>query len=383
MVTGSRRRLGWAVVIVVAVVAVVVLAPVGAGPDGRDPTSRWQHLHTFDLTRNEGWEFTVGTRPNVDSARYDEQQTSFGPHGMTITPMDQVGTYVTSDAKARFAPLPNYFALDADVTLGGYLGPGMFPALWLRPISGEGELDVFEYMGGRQGTPLLWKSSVITTPYTDGVGNPVWKQVEKPLPLEDAEGTHHWRYEKTPGRITVSVDGKRLATITREEFDAQNGAGTWESNFEQPHQQWYPRLTYQVGPPSDGTSFNSAGFVPSGWTESTMTLTRLITYGLRGQARARRTAPLGRAPTRLWSPWSALRPGRLDRPVPLLVSTRQSGQTDRDAGVIKSRSPIAPTSESRVVGSCAPLRDQLPAASPRTRRAAARHPCRSTAFRPI
>jgi hypothetical protein len=243
-------------------------------------------LKTYDLTRDEGWERVSGVNANRDSSYNRREQTTFGPDGMTITAERAYdgATIYSSDAKGKFGPVPNHFAMEADVTLAGPLsngiGSGMFPAFWFRPMSGQGEMDVWEYIGGKIGTALEMKSTMIKT----GSTTYMLGQKEKGIPKSamgsgSFAGLHRWRYEKTAGAVTLYVDGVRILQITRAELDAAAGAGSWDSQFEA-GQSWYPRFTFQVGPPADGHSYNMSGPIPSAWRRSTMTISRLVSYRL-------------------------------------------------------------------------------------------------------
>ena len=150
----------------------------------------------------------------------------------------------------------------------------------LAPFAGEGELDVFEFMGNRlhavhaPDRALTWKTTVISTSSDHG-----WKGLEKSLmPPDDPLTTHRWRYEKTPGKVATYLDGVLLAQSSRAEFDAAHGAGSWDRDFEHRTQQWYPRFSYQVGPPADGRSYDAAGPVPQTWQRSTMSISRMVVY---------------------------------------------------------------------------------------------------------
>lgn len=244
-----------------------------AAPSDYGGTPGWKVYRTYDLTRDEGWSHTTGVRGTVDSSYNRKEQTTFSSAGMLITAerASDTATIYSSDAQARYAVVPNHFALEADINLGVFLGSGSFPALWLRPSgSGEGEIDIWEYMGNRIGSSLLWKTTLITTPYGSAQ-----RQKEKALPIANAMGMHRWRYEKVQDKVSLWVDGQLLASITKAELDASAGAGKWDAQFES--HGWYVRLTYQIGPPRDG-GYNAGGPVPAGWRKSTMLTSRLVTY---------------------------------------------------------------------------------------------------------
>ncbi|MBK7857743.1 MAG: DNRLRE domain-containing protein [Archangiaceae bacterium] len=246
--------------------------PVDAGTPA---TSDWVQLFAYDLSRDEGWSYSTGVR-TTDQSYNRKEQVDFGTSGMVITAerATQTATIYSADAMARFHPLPDHFAMEADITLDT-LGSGMFPAWWFRPISGQGELDAWEYCGAYLGTSKEMKSTIIKTgssPYN--LGSKAFGIPQSLMAGARFEGLHRWRYEKTPGAATLFVDGQKVGEITRAQFDAASSAGSWDSQFEA-GQQWYTRLTYQVG---DGANAHLAGPIPAAWRQSTMRISRLVAY---------------------------------------------------------------------------------------------------------
>lgn len=245
----------------------------------------WTLIKTWDLTSDGGWTQTNGNR-GLDSSYCRAQQTTFSSAGMKITAeRASVGaTIYSSDAQGRFYALPDHFAFEIDWTLGGWVGSGCFPAIWFRPMSGQGELDLVEYFGGvPSGETYREKTTVIKTsasPYNIGL-------VSKPIPVasvagQDFSGFHTWRYEKVPNQVTLRCDGNLIASITQAQIDTQ-GTGTWAEQFEA-GEQWYPRLTYQFGPPTNGGT-NYAGDVPDTWVDpvnSWMLVSRMQAWSWNG-----------------------------------------------------------------------------------------------------
>lgn len=246
-------------------------------PTPSTPTG-WVVQHKFDLTRDEGWTHTTGVRGTTDSAYNRKEQTTFGSGGMAVKAQraSDTATVYSSDAKATFSPVGDLFRLEATIGFTGTpLGMGMFPALWLRPSgTGQGELDVWEYMPKHPSAPLRTKTTLIktgTNPYNLG-------SAEKPLGLSATQMNerHTWVYEKVKGKVSVLWDGKVLASITQSEFDSKAGSGSWGQQIEAGHQ-WYARVTFQVGPPASG-GWDSAGPIPAGWRSTTMNVYSMTSY---------------------------------------------------------------------------------------------------------
>lgn len=239
----------------------------------------WVVLHPFDLTRDEGWQHTTGVR-STDSAYNRKAQTTFGPNGMAVhAERARAGaTIYSSDAKAMFAPLPDYHRLEAVVGFTDEpLGMGMFPALWERPLgSGSGELDIWEYMPNHKIASLRTKTTLIKTGPVGGRYN--MGSAEKSLGRTAAQMTarHTWAYEKVKGKVSVFWDDTLLASITAAEFDAKAGMGSWHAQIEAGHQ-WYARVTFQVGPPVHG-GYNAAGTPPSTWRKTTYNVYSMTSY---------------------------------------------------------------------------------------------------------
>jgi hypothetical protein len=254
-----------------------------------DVPSVWKPLYDDYLTTGlSGWTLNVGPRPTVDASTGRKENVVVNPDGSVTLYARRNGTTITScDIISKHRPLPVHFAYEIDVQFGGYLGVGMFPCpAWFKTIEGGGgELDGLEYMGGRLGHPgldgkMVWKMTAIGLP----AASPLVQAQEQLLDFITAHNVdpfalNTWRWEKTDGRFEVFINGTAAAAITRAEFDAVKGssAGMWDKNFENPALHWYTRSTWQVGPPSDTkVTSASAGPVPANWTESSMTISRMV-----------------------------------------------------------------------------------------------------------
>jgi hypothetical protein len=262
----------------------------GPGPSATVPSERpapspWKLVKAFDFSSNNGWTDT-GLQATRDASTSRLRQARFGtgPQGtwLTVTAERARNTapVYSADLLGRAFPIPNYFAVDLVYRLPD-VGVGMWPApLWLRPLetrhdpTPEGEIDVVEWFGSRVQQFDEAAGSIHKTPY--GAAH---RQL--PLALPALAGLarsrdHHIRFEKTPGAMTWWVDGLRAGSLTRQEFDHEAAApGTWNAMFERPRRQWYPRITYQVGPGVDG---NQAGPIPADWRASHMIIKRLDVY---------------------------------------------------------------------------------------------------------
>jgi hypothetical protein len=258
--------------------------------DLRAQLKPWQPFHTYDLTRDEGWQINTGARPTVDSSTGQKAMVNFGPDGLRLS-AQPAGTKIAScDVIAKFVPLPTYRAVEMDVQFSGPLGSGMFPApYWTKTIeNGGGEFDGVEYMGALAGTKddaYSWKMTAIGLPATTPL-----KQVQKPLkPFFaannlDPTAKHTWRWEHTNGKVELLIDGASAATITRGDYDTKYGVGAWDKQFENPAYHWYIRHTWQVGPRGDGKTGGMGGAVPAEWAGTSFLISRLVVEVPRGTA---------------------------------------------------------------------------------------------------
>ena len=162
-------------------------------------------------------------------------------------------TIYSADARGHFEHVPNQFAVEADITLDA-IGSGMFPAFWFRPVSGRGELDVWEYCGAYLGRSNEMKSTLIKTGSSSSykLGSEAFGIPKASVNGGNFAGLHRWRYEKTAGA----------------------GAGSWNSQFEA-GEQGCLRFTYQVG---DGTNAHLSAPIPAAWRTSKMKVSRLVVY---------------------------------------------------------------------------------------------------------
>lgn len=229
----------------------------------------WTVVHTFDLSKDEGWSYTKGVR-NTDQSYNQKANATFSKDGLLITATraSSSATIYSADVLGQFAPMPNDFAIEADVTLTG-MGSGMFPAFWARPASVDslGELDFFEYCGKYVGAKYEMKSNVIQT------GTSPYLVAQDPIDIPKAsftggfEGKHTWRVEKVGTTITTFLDGVKVTTHDLSKYPT--------AQFGNAAKTWYPRFTFQVG---NGTGSTAAGVIPSTWLKSTMLVSRLVTY---------------------------------------------------------------------------------------------------------
>jgi hypothetical protein len=252
--------------------------------------SPWKLLHTYDVTKDEGWQINTGSRPTVDSSVNTRGNVAFTPSGLVLTAQRTASGISSCDIISKFAPMPTNFAFEADIQFGGYIGPGMFPCpFWFKYVEGVGgELDGVEYMGGRaNSTNTLdrakkWKTTAISLPATSPLKQ-LDKELSTVLDKMDMMAKHTWRYEHPPGEIEIFIDGQSITGITRADFDATTKTpGLWDKNFELPDKHFYTRHTWQVGPPTVSGHYNAGGAVPGTWQKSTMTITRMLSFQMRG-----------------------------------------------------------------------------------------------------
>jgi hypothetical protein len=273
------------------------------GGGGGGGTPGWALSHTYNLTVDEGWTIPTGNR-GLDSSYNRPQQASWDGSGMTITAERATLTsqIYSADAQARFYSIPNVCAVEADVYLGGYIGEGCFPALWMMPLGGgQGEIDIWELMAHQPSGNSHYKGTAIvtasgTSDYNRGQAavqydtsnGKVWTSgsTTNTLTSDKPDGFHTYRIEKTAGQISYFIDGVKKGTITQTQVDnsissADKTAGyTWANQFESGHS-WYLRFTYQFGPPTDGRTFIQGGYPPDSWVDpvnSWMRMSRAQVY---------------------------------------------------------------------------------------------------------
>ncbi len=263
-------------------------APATQDPGQSNPAD-WALVKKFDLSRNDGGWSDTGEQATRDSSRSRLEQARFGTgprkDWLTVTAQrdNDAAQIYSVDLLGRGHRIPNYFAVDLVYRLPD-VGIGMWPApLWFRPLETpvdprpEGEIDVVEWFGSRVLEFDEASGSIHKTPY-----GPAHRQLSLPLPAlagSQRQREHHVRFEKTPGVMTWWVDGEPAGSLTRTEFDAEAGErGAWNAMFENPRRQWYPRITYQVGPGVDG---DQAGQVPPRWRNSQMVIKRLEVFKAR------------------------------------------------------------------------------------------------------
>lgn len=226
-------------------------SPTAVPGDTPPPVPRGYRLvHRFDLSRDEGWTREYGSPNNAEATdRPENIHFGQGPRGTSMliegNRDEPGGPFFTGDALARFQPIPNYHRTYAVVEFDP-MTRGMWPALWKRPLFGEGEIDDWEKMGGHLGQTNEDLATLHTTPYDF-----THEQASRDLPTL-GPGRHVIETELAPGRFTWWVDGRFAARITRAEFDQEVGRPAWDEMFGQSSKQWYARATLQAGGPYAG-----------------------------------------------------------------------------------------------------------------------------------
>lgn len=227
-------------------------APAPAPTNTALPTGYKLHK-TFDFSRDEGWNYNTGVASNNLAYRRKAQvQFGKGPRGKSVLITAEKaadGTIYAADMPGRAFPYPNYHRVRM-ICETKPLHSGMWPAGWARPMSGEGEIDWYEWFGstGRA------KGTLHETPYPSSSLGRVFNYT-------NPEGVHVFEFELKPGLASWWVDGNLQGTVSKSEFDTKAGTGAWNNMFGNASKQWYPRLTFQVGGPYGGE-------VPSTWTKS-------------------------------------------------------------------------------------------------------------------
>jgi hypothetical protein len=249
------------------------------------PDGKWTLLNSYPMTSEPaGTTYSTGVR-TTDQSSNRKAQVVYGNTGMMITAerASAGATIYSADVKMQGISLPNYCAVEVDVELLDYLGTGMFPAVWSRPLSAgsgnmEGERDYWEYCGAYIGQPQEWKSTMITTPYGSGQGQAVDRFAPR-MPSLPGLGLATWRTEITPNTVTVFRNGTQIAQVTAAMYAQQEGSTGWTQQFETANKTWYPRFTYQIG---NGANASLAGPIPTSWTRSRMRVSNLKVYKYNG-----------------------------------------------------------------------------------------------------
>ena len=289
----GRRKLAATAAATAAAALVVTTGVASAGPSASAATtsssanqaeyggtSGWTLAKTVNLTSAPaGTTYTTGVRKSTDQSYNEKSQATWGPHGLTVTAQRSGGKIVSADVMMRGVDVPPVAAIEMDVDMEG-TGPGLGHAVWFRPTSGaQGEMDMLEYIGSNAGKKISGgagkyesKSTLIrtgTSPYNLG------SKAFGIAPESDGsyDGVRHYRYEFTQDSATLWVDGVEQGSVTKANFEKQNGAGSWAQFASGTH--WYPRVTLQV---DNGTSAKLWGTVPSSWSKSSINVSALRIY---------------------------------------------------------------------------------------------------------
>jgi beta-glucanase (GH16 family) len=146
--------------------------------------------------------------------------------------------YTTGDVDTygKFS-LPQYFRVEVRAKVPFEQGMWAAP-LWLRPADGSaGEIDLVETYGDQASSPVVHQT--IHTVYGAGHESTHIQTPFSQLPGE-ATGWHTYVVEKTPGAITMWVDGVQTAR-----FDSSNSP--WFTTYYEAGKRWCLRTSLQVG----------------------------------------------------------------------------------------------------------------------------------------
>ena len=226
--------------------------PVVTPPVDADVPAGYKLHKRHDLSRDEGWTLETGKPSNADgSDRPANVRFGQGPDSksmLIVFDRDTTGKPYTGDAKGMHAPIPNWHRTRAVIEYDP-MTTGVWPAVWKRPMSGDGEIDDWEKFGGHGSfaantAARSWPvdaGTLHTTPY-----DATHKQLQRGFP-ELGPGRHVIETELAATGFTWWVDGVKVGSITPAQFDAACGRSAWAPMFGQPDKQWYPRITLQAG----------------------------------------------------------------------------------------------------------------------------------------
>lgn len=212
------------------------------------------HNQQIDTSVDQGWTHSIGVR-STDSAINRPQNTQFGVgptnDAMLITVTYDGSNYYSSDAQARFCPLPQFHVVEYYAKMGP-VGSGWFPAVWERPYgSGDGEIDWWEGRGKWYNTPPvglhpnLFMMNAITTlngSYANKAQRP--RPINITNPVIDITEWHHYRHRLDATSMTTWIDGVKVGEILRSAAGAITNS-EWDRCFT--GHQWYLRVTQQFG----------------------------------------------------------------------------------------------------------------------------------------
>lgn len=223
-------------------------------PDGPLDPDKWNvrnNFLTFDTAR--GMADNVFVQDGVMKLRgewYTPVQST-GPQG-TVT--HSTGYIDTRDLTDAANPDPYHFSQMYgrwEVRCQTPTGPntrGTLAAFWLRCDSGWlGEIDIMEAWGGGGTMHNDWtnyiKDSAVTTIHSSTISSTVngkpykktfWRHWQHGGPTPVWDGMHTYGYERTPGYMSVDVDGVEIFKVTPTDTDPENG-GTcewlWDPDF--------------------------------------------------------------------------------------------------------------------------------------------------------
>lgn len=227
----------------------------------------WTPLYDSLFEKNDGWTMRQETQSNDNS--YNTPKNVLFGKGMTILgKRETLGgrPYTSGDALGQHIRVPNYFRAEVTATLPVEYGQWPCP-LWFRPLThgDSGEIDVcetwpFDWNGVPRMYATVWEN------YTTKRKENARLDYSK-LPNPDPSAPHTYIVEKVKDRITFYVDG--VTVYSWEKSRMNTTMRSWyDSVYEIPGREWYPRITLQIGG-------SSAKEPRSEWTQSEMVIHRL------------------------------------------------------------------------------------------------------------
>lgn len=227
----------------------------------------WATLYDSKFDKDDGWTKNQETQSN-DTSYNTPKNVSFGARGMVLlSKREALGgrPYTTADVLGRHIRVPNYFRAEVTATLPTEYGQWPCP-LWFRPLNGsDGEIDVVEtWPHDWNGVPRLYVT--LHDKYENKRKEGARLDYSK-LPNPDPKAPHTYVVEKVKDRITFSVDGVKIYSWEKAAINAE--FKKWfDTVFENPTREWYPRVTTQMGEP------NARDPKPE-WSQSEMVIHRL------------------------------------------------------------------------------------------------------------
>jgi hypothetical protein len=192
------------------------------------PSNIWNIKNNASASNEDSYLLAANTSVGGGVLRIQGKLQSAGGRSYTSGYVDTNGKY----------SVPNYFR--AEVRAKVPFEQGMWAApLWFRPAGGgNGEIDMVETLGNEKAKPTFHQT--IHTEYGATHKQAAFTKLFSSVGSASATAWHTYTMEKTPGRITMWVDGVKTS-----EFTPANPS--WYDKYYEIGQRWNLRVNLQIG----------------------------------------------------------------------------------------------------------------------------------------